>query len=350
MSKEHEFHGYAALERGIHLQPWSYVPRPLGDHDVEIKINYCGVCHSDIHQLTEGWGGSIFPMLPGHEIIGKVTAKGAAVKLVDIGQRVGVGPNCLSCLESSCPSCSKFEESFCTKKVDTYNARYPDGTPTRGGYADRIRVHERFAFHIPDALSSAGAAPLLCAGVTTFTPLRVHKIKKGDKVAVLGIGGLGHLGVKWVKALGCHVTVLSTSDSKREWCEKQKVDDYVVISNKEELNKRARTLDFILATSCGEDTDWKSLLDLLRIDGTLCLVGLPESDIKIPPFALISRKNFTGSAVGGGAFIKDMFEFAAEHKIEAEVQVFPLEETDNALKGLKEGKPRFRYVLKIADE
>jgi len=347
MSSE-QFKGYAALQRGTHLEPWAYTPRPLGDHDVEIKVNYCGVCHSDLHQLTEGWGGSIFPMIPGHEVVGKVLAKGKAVTLVEIGQRVGVGPNCLSCL--NCDQCKKHEESFCAKKTDTYNDRYPDGTPSYGGYAEKIRVHERFAFSIPDSLSSAGAAPLLCAGVTTFTPLRVHNIKKGDKVAILGIGGLGHLAVKWVKALGCHVTILSTSDSKREWATKQGADDYVVITNKEELSKRFRTLDFILATSSGSDTKWKDFLDLLRVDGTLCLVGLPEEDIRIPPFAIISRKNFTGSAVGGGAFIKDMFQFAGEHKIEAEVQVFPIEQVDEVIKGLSEGKPRFRYVLKIADE
>jgi len=343
-----QFKGYAALQRGTHLQPWAYTPRPLGDNDVEIKINYCGVCHSDLHQLTEGWGGSIFPMIPGHEVIGKVIAKGKSVSLVEIGQRVGVGPNSLSCFE--CPSCKSYEESFCASKTDTYNSRYPDGTPSYGGYAEKMRVHERFVFAIPDSLSSAGAAPLLCAGITTFTPLRVHNIKKGDKVAILGIGGLGHLGVKWVKALGCHVTVLSTSDAKREWATKHGVDDYVVIYNKEEMKKRFRTLDFILATSCGKDTEWGEFLDLLRIDGTLCLVGLPEENIQIPPFKIIQRKNFTGSAVGGGSFIKDMFQFAGEHKIESDVQVFPLEQVDEAIKGLQEGKPRFRYVLKIADE
>jgi uncharacterized zinc-type alcohol dehydrogenase-like protein len=343
-----EFKGYAAMQSGTHLQPWSYTPRPLGDNDVEIKVNYCGVCHSDLHQMTEGWGGSIFPMIPGHEVVGRVVAKGKDVKHIQIGQRVGVGPNCLSCFK--CPQCADGEESFCAKKTDTYNDRYPDGTPSRGGYAEKIRVHEKFAFEIPEGLSSAGAAPLLCAGITTWTPFRVHKIKKGDKVAILGIGGLGHLGVKWAKALGCHVTVLSTSDAKREWCSKQGVDDYVVIYNKEEMDKRFRTLDFILATSCGSDTKWKDFLDLLRVDGTLCLVGLPEEDIKIPPFSIIPRKNFTGSAVGGSSFIKDMFQFASEHKIESDVQVFPLEQVDEAIKGLKEGKPRFRYVLKVADE
>jgi len=227
---------------------------------------------------------------------------------------------------------------------------YPDGTPTRGGYADKIRVHERFAFDIPEGISSEGAAPLLCAGVTTFTPLRVHNIKAGDKVAILGIGGLGHLAVKFVKALGCHVTILSTSDSKREWCTKQKVDNYVIISNKEEMKKLKGSLDFMLVTSSGGDTDWGLLLDLVRIDGIVCLVGIPEEPIQIPPFSLINRKNFTGSAVGGGKFIKDMFAFCAEHKIEADVQVFPLEQANEAIKGVQEGKPRFRYVLKVADE
>jgi len=287
-------------------------------------------------------------MIPGHEVVGKVVAKGKGVSLVDIGQRVGVGPNCLSCFD--CPECTKGEESFCAKKVDTYNDRYADGTPTYGGYADKIRVHEKFAYIIPEGLSSAGAAPLLCAGVTTWTPFRTHKIKKGDKVAVLGIGGLGHLAVKWAKGLEAHVTVFSTSDSKREWSAKQGVDDYVVFTNKGELEKRARTLDFILATSCGQDTNWGGLLDTLKVDGTLCLVGIPEEDIKIPPFKILNRKNFTGSAVGGATFFNDMFKFAAEHKIEAEVQVFPLDQVNEAIKGLKEGKPRFRYVLKIADE
>jgi len=343
-----KFNGYAALKAGPTVEPFSYTPRPLGANDVEIKITHCGVCHSDVHQITDGWKGSNFPMLPGHEIVGNITAVGPSVKGLKIGERVGVGPNCWSCLKSDCDACSIHEECLCNHKVDTYNGRYPDGAPSFGGYADNVRVLDHFVFKIPDALSSEGAAPLLCAGITTFTPLRVYNVKAGDEVAVMGLGGLGHLGLQWAVALGAKVTVISTSNKKESYARSMGAVDYIVLNDEAKMQAKARHFKLILACGSGADMKWRSIMSMLKIDGTCCLVGLPEEDLKVPPFALVDgRKNLSGSSVGGAKRMNEMLEFAAKHKIEAKVQVFPLAQVNEALKGVAEGKPEYRYVLKM---
>jgi len=344
---EEEFRGYAVFEKGTHLKPFSYKPRPLSPDDVEIEISHCGMCHSDLHQMTSGWGDSIYPLLPGHEIVGKVTAKGANVKKFEIGQRVGLGPHCWGCLKSDCPACSTGREPYCPEKRETYNDRYPDGVPTRGGYANKVRAHSHFVVSIPESLSDAGTAPLLCAGITTYSPYKRWNVKKGDRVGVVGIGGLGHLGIKFGKAFGAHVVALSSSDKKRDDARALGADDYWVLSDKETLKKNKRTFDFILATT-SVNSDWDSIIRLLKIDATICLVGLPEEDLKIPAFALCSGRNsFASSAVGGPAEIQEMLEFAAAHKIEANIAKFPLEKVNEAIQNLVEGKPRFRNVLVI---
>eukprot|EP01113_Clastostelium_recurvatum_P003293 TRINITY_DN11430_c0_g1_i1.p1 TRINITY_DN11430_c0_g1~~TRINITY_DN11430_c0_g1_i1.p1 ORF type:complete len:362 (-),score=102.92 TRINITY_DN11430_c0_g1_i1:64-1119(-) len=351
MSSSEQFHGYAALERGTHLKQFSYTPRPLGDEDVQIRITHCGMCASDIHQMTAGWGSGIFPMVPGHEIVGKVEAIGPKVQGLKIGDRVGVGPNCWSCRRDDCRDCHNQDEPLCPKKVDTYNDRYPDGVQTFGGYCDRVRVLSHFVFPIPDALSSAGAAPLLCAGVTTFTPFVVHNVGKGAKVGVLGIGGLGHLGLQWAKALGCEVWALSSSDSKEAEARSLGSDHYININKDDVMNAHERKLDFILATGNDVKMDWGRILKLLRSDGHCCLVGIPETDIKFHPFSLISaRRTFSGSSVGGVKHFKQMFQLAAEKGIESKVQVYPLDKVNEAIKDFEAGKPRFRFVLEISKE
>jgi D-arabinose 1-dehydrogenase-like Zn-dependent alcohol dehydrogenase len=351
MADDIEFHGYAVYEKGTSLKKFSYKPRPLGPDDVEIKIAVCGICHSDVHQMTSGWGESIYPLLPGHEIVGKVTRKGANVSKFEIGDRVGLGPHCWGCLRSDCAECSVGKEPYCSEKRETYNDRFPDGTPTRGGYADYVRAHSHFVVRIPEALSDAGAAPLLCAGITVYSPLRNWKVKPGDKVGVVGIGGLGHLGVLFAKAIGAHVIALSSSEGKKKEAAQLGADEYWVTSDKELLKKNTKTLDFILATTSG-NADWDSLIRLLKVDATLCLVGLPEEDLKLPAFALCGgRRSFSSSAVGGPAEIQEMLDFAAKHspKIEAWVKVFPIEQVNAAVQDLVDGKPRFRNVLKIQD-
>jgi len=348
---DEEFHGYAVYEKGTFLKPFSFKPRALTPDEVQIKISHCGICHSDLHQMTSGWGSSTYPMVPGHEIVGRVTQKGANVTKFQIGDRVGLGPHCLACLKPDCPECSTLREPYCVHKKETYNDQLADGTPTRGGYANYVRAHAHFVVKIPDALSDAGAAPLLCAGITTYSPFKRWNIKPGQTVGVLGIGGLGHLGILWGKALGAKVVAISSSEKKRADAVKLGADDYWVVSDKETLRKNARTLDFILATT-SSNSDWDSIIRLLKVDTTICLVGLPEEDLKIPAFALCNgRRSFASSAVGGPAEIQEMLNFAAavSPHIEAWVKVFPLEKVNEAVQDLVEGKPRFRNVLKIQD-
>eukprot|EP01112_Ceratiomyxa_fruticulosa_P006904 TRINITY_DN1782_c0_g1_i1.p1 TRINITY_DN1782_c0_g1~~TRINITY_DN1782_c0_g1_i1.p1 ORF type:complete len:351 (+),score=82.95 TRINITY_DN1782_c0_g1_i1:201-1253(+) len=349
MAESIQFHGYAALKEGKTVEPFSYTPRPLGPLDVQIRITHCGICGSDLHQLTGGWGRHIYPMLPGHEIVGFAEKLGEGVKDISIGDRVGVGPNCFSCMKDTCKECSTHNETYCSQIVDTYDHRYPDGTQTFGGYADRVRVHSRFVFKIPPELSSAGAAPLLCAGVTTYSPFKNLGVRKGDKVGVLGIGGLGHLGLQWAKALGCEVWALSSSDRKKEDARKLGADHYLNISDPKQIEENNRRLDFILAAGNDASLKWGTILSLLNVDGTCCLVGIPETDIKFNPFDIIGKRvRFVGSAVGGRADFEDMFKLAVAHKIESWVQVYPLEKVNEALKDLEEGKPRFRFVLEIS--
>lgn len=351
MTDEVEFNGYAVYEKGTNLKKFSYKPRALGPDDVEIKISHCGICHSDVHQMTSGWGASIYPLLPGHEIVGKVTKLGVNVQKFQVGDRVGLGPHCWGCLLPSCDACSSGREPYCTEKRETYNDRYPDNTPTRGGYSDHVRAHSHFVVRIPEGLSDAGAAPLLCAGITVYSPLKHWGVTVGKKVGVIGIGGLGHLGLLFAKAFGAHVVALSSSENKRKEATELGADEYWVTTDKDNLRKNAKTLDFILATTSG-NADWDSIIRLLKIDATICLVGLPEEDLKIPAFALCGgRRSFASSAVGGPGEIQEMLEFAAKHdpKIEAWVNVFPLEKVNEAVQELVDGKPRFRNVLKIQD-
>jgi len=344
MAHEVKFHGYAAHGPEGELKPYEWQPRPLGDDDVQLTITHSGICASDIHQKENGWKNSKYPMVPGHEIIGLVEEVGKHVKDFKKGQRVGVGTQVLSCLK--CDTCHHGDEQYCDHAVQTYNAKYPDGTIAFGGYADHIRVHQRFVFAIPDNLSSEGAAPLLCAGITTYTPFKVHNIKAGQKIGVLGIGGLGHLGLKWGKALGCHVTAISHNDKKREEAKKLGADDFISLEDAAAVKKARRTLDFILSTGNAKGMKWDGPTSLLKIDGVFCVVGVPEEDLIIPPFLLIgSRISFAGSMVGGCQITKEMLELAGKHKIEADVQLFPMEKVNEAIQGVKDGKPRFRYVL-----
>jgi len=344
---EEEFHSFAAYEKGTTLKPFSFTPHPLSADDVEIEIKYCGVCHSDLHQMTSGWGATIYPIVPGHEIIGNVVKKGDNVKEFSVGDRVGVGPHCWGCLEKDCFACTHDAEPYCSEKKETYNDQLPDGFVTRGGYGNKVRTHQHFVFKIPDGLSSEGAAPLLCAGITTYSSLKHWNMRDGKRVGILGIGGLGHLGIRFAKALGNHVVALSSSNSKVEVAKQLGADDYVVISDKEGIKKHERSLDFILATASA-NVDWTALLKLLRVDGVCCLVGLPEEHVSIHPFALVSRRiSFAGSAVGGHKEMNEMFHFAAQHKIEAWVEVLPLGKVNEVIQDLIAGKPRFRYVLKV---
>ena len=280
--------GYAALTAKASLQPFSFERREIGDHDILITITHCGICHSDIHQTRDEWGGSLFPMVPGHEIVGSVVQVGAAVKKFHVGDRVGVGCFVDSC--RSCSSCREGLEQYCEQgMLLTYSGRGQDGQITQGGYSNHIVADENYVLRIPDALSSAGAAPLLCAGITTYSPLRHWGVGKYHKLAVIGLGGLGHMAVKIAKARGTEVVVLSTSEAKRKEAERLGATDFAVTSDPQTFRRLQRRFDYILDTVSAPH-DYTAYLDLLKTDGTMILVGIPEKPIPLHPFPLILHR------------------------------------------------------------
>jgi len=308
--------GYAAPAAKAPLGPFTFERRAPGPRDVRIDILYCGVCHSDIHQARDEWGGSIpaiFPMVPGHEIVGKVAEVGDQVRKWKTGDTVGVGCFVDSCRE--CEACRAGEEQYCeTGATWTYNAYQRDGkTPTFGGYSTQITVDEAYVLRIPEGLPLEGAAPLMCAGITTYSPLRRFAVKTGDRVAVVGLGGLGHMGVKLAKALGAHVTVLSHSPGKREDALRLGADDFIATNDLAVFEKNAGRFDFILDTVSAQH-DYNAYLGLLRLDGTMVLVGVPEKPAPLDAMQLISkRRRLAGSAIGGIRETQEMLDFCAEH-------------------------------------
>jgi len=332
---------------GSTFQPFSYQPKARGPNDVDIAIECCGICASDIHQVDSGWGPATYPIVPGHEIVGRVTAIGTHVSRFAVGDRVGVGPQALSCF--SCSSCNEQEEQYCNKRVFTYNSKYPDGTPTYGGYAKNIRIHENFAVGIPPGLDSRAVAPLLCAGITCYDPLARWNIA-GKKVAILGVGGLGHLGVKFSVALGAAETVgISRSANKRDEVLRLGATDYVASSDKSQLDKYLGYFDFILCTLDKPD-DWNVYINLLKTGGMMNFVGIPDGPFLLPAGPLVfNRKVFTGTVIGSPSKIEEMLALCAEKNILSDVQVYPIEEVDTAYVDFRAGKPRFRFVLQIQD-
>lgn len=277
--------GYAAWTAKAALQPFVFERRDVGPHDLLIAITHCGICHSDIHQARDEWGGSIFPMVPGHEIVGTVTRVGSAVKTFKVGEAAGVGCFVDSC--RACPACREGLEQYCEAgMLLTYSGRDKTGQPTQGGYSTQIVVDERYVLRIPPALSPAGAAPLLCAGITTYSPLRHWGVGKYHKLAVVGLGGLGHMAAKIGKALGTEVTVLSGSERKRHDEMRLGAADFALTSQPETFTRRQRRFDFILDTVSAPH-DYNAYLNLLKTDGTMILVGAPDKPSLLEPFPLI---------------------------------------------------------------
>mmetsp|Transcript_36050 Transcript_36050/g.90461 ORF Transcript_36050/g.90461 Transcript_36050/m.90461 type:complete len:351 (+) Transcript_36050:71-1123(+) len=349
MSTTELFTGYAAHEpRGV-LTPFSYTPRPLGEDDVEIAITHCGVCASDVHQVDCSWAkASIFPMIPGHEIVGVVQAVGSKVDTLEVGSRVGVGPQCLCCF--SCEQCKRPAEELCTgSPTFTYNSRYPDGSVAYGGYADRIRVHSRFAHPLPDALDSAAAAPLLCAGATTYSPLVEHGVGPGHHVAVVGLGGLGHLAVQFAKALGAEVTCVSSSERKRETCAQLGADHFLISRNPEEMAAAQGSFDFLVSTIHYDGIEWDAYMNLIKPSGTLIMLGLPAgANLTLPSRLLVSRRlRIAGGFLASLPEYTAMLKLCAEKNIVSWVDEMPMSEATTALGLLREGKLKnFRLVLK----
>lgn len=321
--------------------------RELRDDDVRIDIKYCGICHSDVHQARNEWGGSIFPMVPGHEIAGIVSAVGSGVSSHSVGDRVGVGCMVDSCGE--CTYCQAGEEQFCVKgNVQTYNGRYYDGEPTYGGYSQQIVVKDRFVVHIPDGLELQDAAPLLCAGITTYVPLKHWKVGAGSKVAVVGMGGLGHVGVQIAAAMGAEVTVLSQTLSKQEDGLRFGAKAYHATSDRETFRTLRDSFDLILNTVSAE-FDINKYMRLLRVDGTLVTVGAPPAPYQVQAFALIAgRRSLAGSAIGGMPDTQSMLDFCAEHGVKPAVELISAGDVDAAYDRVVGSDVRYRFVIDVA--
>jgi uncharacterized zinc-type alcohol dehydrogenase-like protein len=329
-------HAYAAPRAGASLEPYQFAANPLGPLDVEIAVSHCGVCHSDLHLIDNDWGVSSYPLVPGHEIIGSVSRLGTEVAQLHEGQRVGVGWLAGSCM--GCEQCLSGNENLCRRSQPTCIGR-------PGGYASHVRVDARFAAAIPDSLSSELAAPLLCAGVTVFAPLRRQDLKPASRVGVIGLGGLGHLAAQFAKAMGFAVTVFSTSAQKHDEAVAFGADRFVDSSASGALSDAAGSCDMIL-TTVPVDLSWPEYLNLLKPNGHLCIVGASPGEVRVPAFALIDgQKSIGGSAVGSNGEIAEMLQFAAAHKIAPRIERFALKNVNDALTRLRENQVRYRAVL-----
>jgi uncharacterized zinc-type alcohol dehydrogenase-like protein len=340
--------GYAALKARAPLTPYTFERRDPKDHDVLINILYCGICHSDIHQARDEWGGASFPMVPGHEITGVVSRVGVKVRRYKVGDKVGVGCFIDSCRH--CEACNQSLQQFCVNGMSlTYNGLEQDKkTPTQGGYSNQIVVNEDYVYLIPGNLPLDAAAPLLCAGITLYSPLMRWKAGPGKNVAIIGLGGLGHMGVKLAHALGAEVTVLSHSLKKLEEGKKLGADRFYATSNPEIFTKLAGTFDLIICTvSAG--INWNPYLDLLKTDGTMVVVGVPEKEIPISAFSLIMRRrNLAGSLIGGYNETQEMLDFCGKHNITSEIEVIPIQKVNEAYERVLQSDVRYRFVIDMA--
>lgn len=341
--------GYAALKAKEKLVPYTFERKEPGDHDVQIDIKFCGICHSDIHMTRDEWGnGSPFPMVPGHEIAGIVSKVGSKVKKYKVGDRVGVGCMVDSC--RTCPQCEQGLEQYCVPgSTLTYGSVLKDGTVTQGGYSNNIVVTEDFVLKIPDNIPLDKAAPLLCAGITTYSPLRHWNAGPGKKVGVLGLGGLGHMGVKLAAAMGADVTVLSHSEKKREDAKKMGAHNFLVLKTPEDFQKYASTFDLIINTVSSADLDMGSYFSLLKLDATLVSVGAPDKPLSVHPFPLIlKRRNFAGSLIGGIKETQEMLDFCGKHNVAPEIEVIAAEKVNEAYERVLKSDVRYRFVIDMA--
>ncbi|MCY0932776.1 NAD(P)-dependent alcohol dehydrogenase [Streptomyces sp. H34-S4] len=335
---------YAAPAPKAPLERTTVPRRPVGAHDVLIDIKFAGICHSDIHQATDGWGEGIFPMVPGHEIAGVVTEVGAGVTRFAVGDRVGVGCFVDSCRE--CAQCLAGQEQFCAKGMTgTYNALDKTGEPTYGGYSTHIVVDENYTVRIPDGLALDIAAPLLCAGITLYSPLKRWQAGPGKQVAIVGLGGLGHMGVKIAHALGAEVTVLSQTLRKKEDGLKLGADHFYATNDETTFEQLAGRFDLIVST-VSAPLPLDAYLGLLKVDGALVNVGAPEEPVSLNLFSVIGgRKTLAGSMIGGIAETQEMLDFCAQHGLGSEIEVIRAEEVNEAYERVQSGDVRYRFVI-----
>jgi uncharacterized zinc-type alcohol dehydrogenase-like protein len=337
--------GYAALAPKADLVPYEFSRRELRPNDVQIEILYAGICHSDIHQVREEWGDAMFPMVPGHEIVGKVAQIGSGVSYFNVGDTVGVGCLVDSCRE--CASCHEGLEQYCQQgMVGTYNSLERDGhTPTYGGYSNKIVVREEFVLKVDPALDLAATAPLLCAGITTYSPLRHWKVGPGQKVGIVGLGGLGHMAVKFSKALGAETIVFSRSESKRADAERLGAHQVVLSQDVEALSHHSHSFDFILDTVSAPH-DVNAYLNLLKRDATMVLVGVPTEPLAIAsPSLILTRKNLAGSLIGGIKETQEMLDFCAKHKIVSDIEIIPIQQVNEAYERVLKSDVKYRFVI-----
>lgn len=344
--------GYAAQSAKVPLAPFSFERRDVGPHDIEIEILFCGVCHTDLHFVKNEWKNSVYPLVPGHEIVGRIKKVGSEVKDFKVNELAAVGCMVDSC--RSCPSCRNNLEQYCEKGfTGTYNS--PDKhnhKTTYGGYSTNIVVDEKFVLHIPKKFKEsdlAGVAPLLCAGITTYSPLRHWNVGKGSKVGIVGLGGLGHMGVKLAHAMGAHVVLFTTSKNKIEDGKKMGANEVVISKNPEEMKKHVNSFDFILNTVAAPH-NLDQFTELLKRDGTMCLVGLPGDPHPTPSVAnlIFKRRSLAGSLIGGIKETQEMLDFCANHDIKCEVEIIPIQKINEAYERMLRSDVKYRFVIDIS--
>lgn len=337
--------GLAAHKAGGPLEPFEFERRALGANDVGFQITYAGICHSDIHQVREEWGPALFPMVPGHEIVGVVSEIGSSVTKFKVGDRIGVGVFIDSCRK--CAPCKSGLQQYCDEGMTgTYNGYERDGkTIAFGGYSNGFVIDQDYAVTIPSNLDMAGVAPLLCAGITLYSPIKHFKVGPGMKVAVMGLGGLGHMGVKFAAAMGAEVTVLSHSEGKRSDALRMGAKDFVVIKDKEELKTLRRRFDLVLNTVSAL-VDLNAYLGILKIDGTMVIIGLPDSPYAVNAGALLDgRKSLTGSMIGGMPELQEMLDFAGKHNIVSDIELVKADYVDKAYERTVASDVKYRFVI-----
>ena len=339
---------YAAFSPKDPLRPHVVERRDPGPSDVEIDILFCGICHSDVHQVRDEWGGSTFPMVPGHEIVGRVTRVGASVTRLKVGDLAGVGCLVDSC--RTCDACARDLEQFCsTGAAFTYNGTEMDRrTPTYGGYSTAVVVDKAFVLKVPENLDPAGAAPLLCAGITTYSPLRQWNCKHGDRVGVVGLGGLGHMAVKLAAAMGAEVTMLSTSRAKEADARRLGASSFALTTEEATFKRLAGHFDLIVNTISASH-DYNRYLGMLRTQGTMVLVGAPPQPIPVSAFSLIfGNKRLAGSLIGGIAETQEMLDFCGAHGIVSDIEIIPADRVNEAYERMLRSDVRYRFVIDIA--
>lgn len=327
---------YAAKAAKAALEKFNYDLGNLGPNEIEVAITHCGICHSDVHLVDNDWGISTYPLVPGHEIVGTIANIGSDVAHLKKGQRVGIGWQCGSCM--ACEWCLGGKQNLCAKELPVCVGRY-------GGFADRVKVDGRFAFALPETLTSANAAPLLCAGATVYSPLSNYGVKSNMRVGIIGIGGLGHLAVQFAHAMGCEVTAFSSSKDKENDVKKLGADNFASSVDVNEMKKLNTHFDFILST-VHVDLNWPTMIDMLRPYGQLCVVGIPPKPLEVPVFPLIiGNRSVCGSNIGNIETINEMLKFAARHNIQAQIEIEPMHNANAALERVRKDKARFRIVL-----